>query len=50
MEGMAPEIDGKIFITEIAGVNEASELPSPGDHGDGGNYWGAGLRFAWAGD
>ena len=30
MEGMAPEIDGKIFITEIAGVNEASELPSPG--------------------
>ena len=23
LEGMAPEIDGKIFITEIAGVNEA---------------------------
>jgi ribosomal protein S12 methylthiotransferase len=30
LEGMAPEIDGKIYITEIAGVNEAEELPAPG--------------------
>jgi ribosomal protein S12 methylthiotransferase len=30
MEGMAPEIDGKINITEIAGVNEVDELPPPG--------------------
>ncbi len=30
LEGMAPEIDGKIFVTEIAGVNDASELPAPG--------------------
>jgi ribosomal protein S12 methylthiotransferase len=30
MEGMAPEIDGKINITEIVGVNEVDELPAPG--------------------
>jgi ribosomal protein S12 methylthiotransferase len=30
LEGMAPEIDGKIYITEIAGVNETSELPPAG--------------------
>ena len=30
LEGMAPEIDGKVFITEFEGVNDASELPSPG--------------------
>jgi ribosomal protein S12 methylthiotransferase len=30
LEGMAPEIDGKIYVTEIAGVNEAEELPAPG--------------------
>jgi len=30
LEGMAPDIDGKIYVTEIAGVNDASELPSPG--------------------
>ena len=30
LEGMAPEIDGKIYVTEIAGVNEAEELPPPG--------------------
>ncbi len=29
-EGMAPDIDGKIYITEFAGVNEADELPAPG--------------------
>ncbi|MGA8674031.1 MAG: hypothetical protein WB621_02420, partial [Candidatus Acidiferrales bacterium] len=29
-EGMAPEIDGKLYITEFAGVNDAADLPSPG--------------------
>ena len=29
-EGMAAEIDGKIYITEFDGVNEADELPPPG--------------------
>jgi len=29
-EGMAPEIDGKIYITEFAGVTEAADLPLPG--------------------
>ena len=30
LEGMAPEIDGKVYVTEICGVNEASHLPPPG--------------------
>jgi ribosomal protein S12 methylthiotransferase len=30
LEGMAPEIDGKIYITEFAGVTDAAELPPPG--------------------
>ncbi len=30
LEGMAPEIDGKVFITEIAGVTDAAQLPPPG--------------------
>ncbi|HEV2288287.1 MAG TPA: 30S ribosomal protein S12 methylthiotransferase RimO [Candidatus Acidoferrales bacterium] len=30
LEGMAPDIDGKIYVTEIAGVNDSSELPLPG--------------------
>ena len=30
LEGMAPEIDGRVYITEICGVNEASELPLAG--------------------
>ena len=30
LEGMAPEIDGKIYITEFEGVNDAAELPSVG--------------------
>jgi len=30
LEGMAPDIDGKIYITEIAGVNETAELPPAG--------------------
>ena len=30
LEGMAPEIDGKVYITEFAGVNDAADLPPPG--------------------
>jgi ribosomal protein S12 methylthiotransferase len=30
LEGMAPEIDGKVYITEFAGVSDAAELPPPG--------------------
>jgi ribosomal protein S12 methylthiotransferase len=30
LEGMAPEIDGKICITDFAGVNDAAHLPAPG--------------------
>ena len=30
MEGMAPEIDGKVYITEFAGVTDAAELPPAG--------------------
>ncbi len=30
LEGMAPDIDGKVFITEIAGVTDAAQLPPPG--------------------
>ena len=30
LEGMAPEIDGKVYITDFAGVNDAAELPLPG--------------------
>jgi ribosomal protein S12 methylthiotransferase len=29
-QGMAPEIDGKVYITEFQGVNDAAELPPPG--------------------
>ena len=29
-EGMAPEIDGKIYITDFEGVNDAADLPAPG--------------------
>jgi len=27
---MAPEIDGKVYITEFAGVSDAAELPPAG--------------------
>ena len=27
---MAPEIDGKVFITEFEGVTDAARLPAPG--------------------
>jgi ribosomal protein S12 methylthiotransferase len=30
LEGMAPEIDGKVYITEFEGVSEASQLPASG--------------------
>jgi ribosomal protein S12 methylthiotransferase len=30
LEGMAPDIDGKVFVTEFEGVNDVSELPLPG--------------------
>ena len=30
LEGMAPEIDGKVYITDFEGVNDAAELPPPG--------------------
>ncbi len=30
LEGMAPEIDGKVYVTEFEGVNEAADLPAPG--------------------
>ncbi|HEX4077073.1 MAG TPA: MiaB/RimO family radical SAM methylthiotransferase, partial [Candidatus Acidoferrales bacterium] len=30
LEGMAPDIDGKVYITEFEGVNDAADLPAPG--------------------
>ena len=30
LEGMAPEIDGKVYVTEFQGVNDAADLPAPG--------------------
>ncbi|MGH9691970.1 MAG: 30S ribosomal protein S12 methylthiotransferase RimO [Candidatus Acidiferrales bacterium] len=30
LEGMAPDIDGKVYVTEFAGVNDAADLPAPG--------------------
>jgi ribosomal protein S12 methylthiotransferase len=30
LEGMAPEIDGKVYVTDFAGVNDAADLPHPG--------------------
>ena len=30
LEGMAPEIDGKVYITDFEGVNDAADLPRPG--------------------
>ncbi|MGA8870737.1 MAG: 30S ribosomal protein S12 methylthiotransferase RimO [Candidatus Acidiferrales bacterium] len=29
-EGMAPDIDGRVYITEFEGVNDAADLPAPG--------------------
>ena len=30
LEGMAPEIDGKVFVTEFEGVTDVAQLPLPG--------------------
>jgi ribosomal protein S12 methylthiotransferase len=30
LEGMAPEIDGKVYITDFEDVNDAEDLPLPG--------------------
>jgi ribosomal protein S12 methylthiotransferase len=30
LEGMAPDIDGKVYITEFEGISDAADLPSPG--------------------
>ena len=30
LEGMAPDIDGKVYITEFEGVNDARRFPAPG--------------------
>jgi ribosomal protein S12 methylthiotransferase len=30
LEGMAPDIDGKVYITEFEGVSDAAALPAPG--------------------
>ena len=30
LEGMAPEIDGKVYVTEFEGVTDAARLPAPG--------------------
>ncbi len=30
LEGMAPEIDGKVYVTEFEGVADAAQLPLPG--------------------
>jgi ribosomal protein S12 methylthiotransferase len=30
LEGMAPEIDGKVYITEFEGLSDAANLPDPG--------------------
>ena|ERR1700733_5178372 len=33
LQGMAPDIDGTVYITDIAGINEAELLPPPGTFG-----------------
>jgi ribosomal protein S12 methylthiotransferase len=30
LQGMAPDIDGKVYVTEFEGVNDAANLPAPG--------------------
>src|SRR6202034_4055783 len=30
LQGMAPDIDGKVYITEFDGVNEVADLRAPG--------------------
>lgn len=33
VEGMAPEIDGKVYVTEFEGITDAAQLPMPGTLG-----------------
>ena len=44
LEGMAPEIDGKVYVTEFEGVNDAADLPAPGHPGDHRNHRNERLR------
>jgi ribosomal protein S12 methylthiotransferase len=30
LQGMAPDIDGKVYVTEFEGVSDAADLPAPG--------------------
>jgi len=30
LEGMAPEIDGKVYVTQFEGITDAAQLPAPG--------------------
>ncbi|MGB8540565.1 MAG: 30S ribosomal protein S12 methylthiotransferase RimO [Candidatus Acidiferrales bacterium] len=30
LQGMAPDIDGKVYVTEFEGVTDAADLPAPG--------------------
>jgi len=30
LQGMAPEIDGRVYVVEFEGINEAEDLPQPG--------------------
>jgi ribosomal protein S12 methylthiotransferase len=30
LEGMAPEIDGRVYVTEFEGITDAAQLPAPG--------------------
>jgi ribosomal protein S12 methylthiotransferase len=30
LQGMAPDIDGKVYVTEFEGVNDMADLPAPG--------------------
>jgi ribosomal protein S12 methylthiotransferase len=30
LQGMAPDIDGKVYVTEFEGVNDPADLPAPG--------------------
>jgi ribosomal protein S12 methylthiotransferase len=30
LEGTAPDIDGKVYVTDFEGVNDAAQLPAPG--------------------
>ena len=44
LEGMAPDIDGKLYITEFEGVNDAADLPAPGHARDHRSHEREGIR------